>query len=129
MGLITYFRKELERPDDQGLNWYAWATNQMSHALLGVGLAAVILTFSTDAAALAGVFGFAAVKEILDIIRGGRFKDSVQDLAFQLMGGFLAACLFTNTRTGILLAVAFLSLWIIAGVIPRARMALKRLKV
>jgi hypothetical protein len=129
MKIITALLNELERPDDQGMNWYAWATNQMSHALLGVALAAVILTFSTDAAAMTAVFVFAFGKELLDIMRGGRFKDSVQDLSFQLMGGLLAACLFTNTREGVWLAVAFLSLWIIAGIIPRARMALKRLKV
>lgn len=127
MKLVTYLLKELERPDDQGLNWYAWATNQMSHALLGVGLAAVILTFSTDAAALAGVFGFATIKELLDILRGGRFQDSVQDLAFQLMGGFLAACLFTAQQEGIWLAVGSLILWVLAGVYPRARRALKRM--
>jgi hypothetical protein len=127
MKLLAYLLKELERPDDQGLSWYGWATNQMSHALIGIALAALVLTFATDAAAMAAVFGFAVVKEILDLARGGRLKDSLNDLAFQLMGGFLAACLFTAQQEGIWLAVGILSAWIIGGIIPRARLALKKI--
>lgn len=35
MSIIGYIVKELKTPDDQGRDWYAWSTNQLSHVLLG----------------------------------------------------------------------------------------------
>lgn len=125
MTIITTLLKELERPDDQGRDWYGWATNQMSHTLLGLGVAAVVLPFSTPILALLCALSLATLKEIADIIRGGIVKDSVQDLHFQLLGAFLAVFLYLNFPEGIWGLLGSIVTCLIGGVIPRIIKAMK----
>ena len=124
MSLLDIFLKELERPDDQGRDWYGWATNQMSHGLLGVAGVAVIMAAVVPFVALGIVLALAATKEGYDLAKGGRFKDSVQDFAFQSLGGVLALALMTQDQVAAWAAVSVFSLGLLGGVIPRARRAL-----
>lgn len=124
MTWLTAILKELERPDDQGRDWYGWATNQMSHGLLGVAGVAVIMAAVVPFVALGIVLALAATKEGYDLAKGGRFKDSVQDFAFQSLGGVLALALMTQDQVAAWAAVSVFSLGLLGGVIPRARRAL-----
>ena len=124
MKIITALLKELERPDDQGRDWYGWATNQMSHGLLGAAGVAVIMAAVVPFVALGIVLALAATKEGYDLAKGGRFKDSVQDFAFQSLGGVLALALMTQDQVAAWAAVSVFSLGLLGGVIPRARRAL-----
>ncbi len=125
MKIITTLLKELKRPDDQGRDWYGWATNQMSHTLLGLGVAAVVLPWGTPLLALMAALGVAVFKEIADLIRGGVVKDSVQDLHFQLLGAFLAVFLYLNFPEGIQSLLGSIVLCLLGGVIPRVRKTIK----
>ena len=127
MKIITTLLKELERPDDQGRDWYGWATNQMSHTLLGLGVAAVVLPWGTPVLALMAALGVAVFKEIADLIRGGVVKDSVQDLHFQLLGAFLAVFLYLNFPEGIHSLLGSIVLCLLGGVIPRVRKTIESL--
>lgn len=124
MTWLAEILKELERPDDQGRDWYGWATNQMSHGLLGVAGVAVIMAAVVPFVALGIVLALAATKEGYDLAKGGRFKDSVQDFAFQSLGGVLALALMTQDQVAAWAAVSVFSLGLLGGVIPRARRAL-----
>lgn len=107
--------KGLETPDDQGRDWYGWASNQMSHAMLGV---IVALYFPTAPLEMALIIG--ALKECADIIRVPSIataKDSLWDAAFWVLGAWVA---FAPDLT---LAVLFLAFALVCGVVPRARKA------
>lgn len=124
MSLIQNILKELERPDDQGRDWYGWATNQMSHGLLGVACVGVVTAWLSPLIAFGIVLALAAIKEGYDLAKGGRFKDSAQDFAFQSLGGVLALALMTQDQVAAWAAVSVFSLGLLGGVIPRARRAL-----
>ena len=124
MTWLTAILKELERPNDQGRDWYGWATNQMSHGLLGVAGVAVIMGVVLPFVALGIVLALAATKEGYDLAKGGRFKDSVQDFAFQSLGGVLALALMTQDQIAAWATVGAFTLGLLGGVIPRARRAL-----
>jgi MFS superfamily sulfate permease-like transporter len=128
MKIVTYLLKELERPDDQGRDWYGWATNQMSHILLGLSISAVALPLTTPLLSLMWALGAAAIKEVSDLLRGGNLKDSVQDLHFQLLGAFLAVFIFTNFCQGIWIVVATSALFLLCGVIPRVKKLFKSME-
>ena len=88
MKTITKILKELEIPDDQGKNWYAWAANQLSHSLIGAISSGIILMISGDIFwAVISAAGFAILKEITDLLRKPKtWKDSADDVSFQLAG-------------------------------------------
>lgn len=76
-------------PDDQPQSWYAWATNQMSHAFLG----ALIATFA-GAYWLVLVLGAAILKEGLDLYRLFTWPsavDSLTDILFWVGGAGVVA--------------------------------------
>jgi hypothetical protein len=85
--ILTLFR-ELFKPDGQDKDWYTWATNQLSHALLGVVFGGVALLSGLDPL---GVLLLGAtivvVKEGSDLFRGASVWDSVNDVLFQVLGG------------------------------------------
>lgn len=88
MKTITKIFKELQIPDDQGKNWYAWAANQLSHSLIGAMSAGITLMLSGNMWwAVLGGAGFAILKEIFDILRKPKtWKDSLDDVSFQIAG-------------------------------------------
>jgi hypothetical protein len=103
--------KELARPDNQGNDWYAWASNQMSHALLGV-----IVALYYPSVVLAVIIG--SLKECVDLLKAPKkatLFDSVQDVAFWAMGAWLIIASDKNV------AVIFLLFGLVCGVIPRIR--------
>lgn len=117
MSLFSRIVQSLDTPDDQGNDWYGWACNQMAHALLGV---IVALFFPVAALQVAAII--ALLKECTDIIKvptARTFRDSAADIAFWLIGAWMAS-------PGIDVAVPVWILFaaLICGIIPRARKAL-----
>jgi hypothetical protein len=89
MKRITRIFKDLMTPDDQSQSWYAWATNQMSHAFLG----ALIAVF-TGGYWLVATLIVAVIKEILDLSKSFRSKalsDSLSDILFWVCGAGIVA--------------------------------------
>ena len=89
MKRITQVFKDLMTPDDQGQSWYAWATNQMSHAFLG----ALIATFA-GAYWLVTVLGVAMAKEGFDLYKvfnSRAIVDSITDVLFWVGGAGVVA--------------------------------------
>lgn len=127
MKIITLILRELKTPDDQGRDWYAWASNQMAHVLIGLTIAGLVAVTLNDLF-LAGwvVLSFAVVKEMIDdICHGSTMGDSLQDIIFQLIGALLAVALYSNIQDLAYAAVSFGAVSLIAGIWPRARRALK----
>ena len=89
MKRITKVFKDLMTPDDQSQSWYAWATNQMSHAFLG----ALIATFAGGYWLIA-VLGFAIAKEASDLYKvfnSRAIVDSITDILFWVGGAGVVA--------------------------------------
>jgi multisubunit Na+/H+ antiporter MnhF subunit len=74
--------------------------------------------------ALLAVVIFAVSKEVYDLSVGGKLKDSVQDIIFQVLGGILCLAIY-NQDMMILESVIIISvLGLFLGVVPRIKAAL-----
>lgn len=107
--------KELGKSDDQGRDWYGWATNQTAHAFVGVGLA--VITGS-----IAAVVAISCIKEAGDVFRSlsvRTVRDSLVDIAFVLLGAGVVLCTPYSELMVVLVAMGLL-----IGIVPRARLAL-----
>jgi hypothetical protein len=129
MQLLLIILAELARPDDQGTNWYAWATAQCGHALLGAMMAAFGLLLGQPALAVWLVVGvaYALIKELPDyaIAPGWRAaRDSLRDALFVAGGAGLAAALYAQSAWA-WVAMAAIAAGLIIGVMQRARAALR----
>lgn len=116
MNLLNGILTELDTPDDQGRDWYGWASNQCAHAFLG---AVVGVLFVSHSVLVAGAI--ATLKELTDIIRvpsARTLRDSVQDIAFWLLGAWVV-----SAGENLPVAIILTAFALICGVIPRARKA------
>jgi hypothetical protein len=89
MKRITEVFKYLMKPDAQEQSWYAWATNQMSHAFLG----ALIAVFA-GAYWLITTLGVAVAKEGFDLYKlftWPSLSDSLTDILFWVGGAGVVA--------------------------------------
>jgi hypothetical protein len=106
--MIKLILAELGKPDDQGNDWYGWASNQLAHAFIGVILAihfGWIVAIST-----------ACLKEIFDIFKKPlSVIDSMTDIAFWSMGAWLVYA------EDMVLVTIFIIFGLVCGVIPRLR--------
>lgn len=107
MGKIWTVFSDLMTPDNQAGDWYGWATNQLSHAMLGVvaGGLAVALGFSFSLT-LAFVAAVVVTKELGDLARGADIWDSANDAAFQLIGVAFAGSLYLHSFIGMSVSAA-----------------------
>jgi len=128
MSLISTILDQLETPDDQGRDWYGWASNQLSHAVLGLLYAgAVQLWLHSVGIGAAVAMTIALVKEFFDIRRVPTWRtaqDSLQDVLFQGIGAALASALYLRSSAIFILAAFFIAAALIIGIIPRARKAI-----
>lgn len=111
---------ELARPDDQGLDWYGWVTNQLSHCFVGLFLTAVSFLYLQWPPLLL-ILLVATGKEGYDLYNGGDLKDSINDWLFMIIGGFLCNGLYTKETETIALALGASLAGIIMGIIPRIK--------
>ena len=111
MKRITKVFKDLMTPDDQQESWYAWATNQMSHAFLGAIVAAILGVWGVLVALILGV-----IKEASDLTKAAKLLDSVMDVAFWTSGA--ASVAFSEYIYLVLIALAVLLYY---GIRPRIK--------
>ena len=108
MSLLSRMLEELKKPDDQGDDWYAWCTNQLSHSFLGVVCA---LHFG-----LLVAIALACLKEIGDLLKHPmNVADSMTDVAFWTLGAWL---IVAEDKIVVSILIIFA---LICGVIPRLR--------
>ena len=108
MKIITTILTTLETPDDQGNDWYAWATNQLSHAMIGVTLTGGLSFLTHPITAFWLLMGYAIGKEIFDLSQKFNLRalrDSLHDILFQMSGSWLAIGLFAHSLTLFVVAV------------------------
>lgn len=127
MRIITSILQELSRPDNQKLDWYGWVTNQTGHFTIGVILTSIALQLLPIHFALLPALVFAGLKESLDMIRGGSFKDSFVDWVFQIVGGFFCIVLFLKNFDLVNLSIVFIVVSLVFGLIPRVRKAFQKI--
>lgn len=122
MGKLWSVFSGLMTPDDQANDWYAWATNQLSHAMLGVaaGGLAVALGFSF-VWTLVFVAAVVVTKELGDLARGATLLDSANDATFQLVGVAFAGALFLHSFIGMALSSVFGLSLLFYGIYERAK--------
>ena len=128
--VIRFILDSLGTPDSQGRDWYAWATNQLSHMFIGV--------FYTGTCLLLGLLWFCAVgvcavlvlvKEGHDLVIAPTWKtafDKLQDVTFQMIGSAVAVGLFFAHALVFGVALLVGAAILAAGVFIRAFIALKK---
>ena len=129
MRVLRLIVDELSRPDDQGADWYAWATVQAGHALLGTMMAAAGLLLGQPALTvlLAVALGYGLLKELPDLAAqpGWRMaRDCLRDWLFVAGGAGLAVALHQNSPWA-WVAMGAIASGLIIGVVQRARAALR----
>lgn len=108
MSILSRVIGELSKPDDQGDDWYGWASNQLSHAFIGLVLAVHFGLLASVAVA--------CVKEIADIIRKPtNVVDSITDVAFWSLGALLV---YAEDKVLVTIVIVFA---LVCGLIPRIR--------
>jgi hypothetical protein len=114
----------LEQQDDQGNDWYGWASNQLSHAFLGVffsGLVVVLGGAWYYAIALLVVLGL--VKKLADwskqILTWKIVRDTIQDLLFFISGGTFSLSILYGSIAVFVCATASVSTLLISGIVAR----------
>jgi hypothetical protein len=78
---------ELGRPDDFRGDPYGWLTNQMSHVLVGITGAWLLMKLGCPPwCAVAAAALVSATVEAVHLHRGGRLGDTLADVAFVVSG-------------------------------------------
>jgi hypothetical protein len=116
--------KFLKAQDDQGNDWYGWASNQLSHAFLGVffsGLALVLGASWCYAIALLVVLGLA--KKLADwskqILTWKIVRDTIQDLLFFISGGTFSLSILYGSIAVFVCATVSVSTLLVSGIVAR----------
>lgn len=122
MKIITTILTTLETPDDQGNDWYGWASNQLSHALIGVVITGVLCFLTDPVIAFGFLVGYAASKEFFDLrtkLNLRALRDSLHDILFQTSGSWLAIGLFVPSAQLFTIAALLGLTLLIDGVVSR----------
>lgn len=120
---------ELGKPDDQGVDFYAWLTAQSGHALLGLLLAglAVMVGLPAIAAWVIVAINYALIKELPDFALqpGWRAaRDGLRDWLFVAGGALAAVTLHAGSSLGFGLAVTSIVAGLAIGTYQRAERAI-----
>lgn len=112
MSILSSIIRELRAPDDQGDDWYGWASNQLSHAFLGVVIALFIPGRAIEVALIVSL-----LKECFDLMRNLSLRgavDSLIDTMFWVIGAWL---IVSDNRAPVVLSLFFA---LICGVVHRS---------
>jgi hypothetical protein len=116
--------KFLKAQDDQGNDWYGWASNQLSHAFLGVFFSGLVLVLGASwyyAIALLVVLGVA--KKLADwskqILTWKVVRDTVQDLLFFINGGVFSLSILYGSIAVFVCATVSVSTLLVSGIVAR----------
>lgn len=114
----------LASPDDQGTDWYAWASNQLSHAFLGAFFSGLVLVFGGAwyyALLLLAILGVAKKQSdwSREEIIWPLVRDTIQDLLFFMIGGiFSLSILYGNILLFVCATISASSL-LVSGIVAR----------
>lgn len=117
MKVLNTILETLSTPDSQNRDWYAWTTNQMSHALMGV-----IVAMFFPLAALQMILIIALLIEMVDFLKVPTVetvKDSLIDIIFWVLGGILY--LFQDAPV---VGTCLICAGLLIGIFPRLRKVL-----
>ena len=67
MTIISTILTTLETPDDQGNDWYAWASNQLSHSMIGAVFTGIFCFLISPLIGFYALMLYAVGKEISDL--------------------------------------------------------------
>ena len=111
----------LSLQDDQGYNWYGWASNQLSHAFLGAFFSGLVLVLGGAwyyAIALLVVLG--VTKKLADwskqILTWKVVRDTVQDLLFFINGGVFSLSILYGGIVLFICATISVSSLLVSGI-------------
>lgn len=114
----------LELQDDQGNDWYGWASNQLSHAFLGAFFSGLVLVLGGAwyyALLLLAVLGVA--KKLADwskqTLNWKVVRDTVQDLLFFIVGGFFSLSILYSSIALLLAVTVVISALLVSGIVAR----------
>lgn len=114
----------LKLQDDQGTDWYGWASNQLSHAFLGAFFSGLVLVLGGAwyyAIALLVVLG--AAKKLADwskqTLTWKVVRDTVQDLLFFIVGGFFSLSILYSSIALLLAVTVVISALLVSGIVAR----------
>lgn len=114
----------LKLQDDQGTDWYGWASNQLSHAFLGAFFSGLVLVLGGAwyyAIALLVVLG--AAKKLADwskqILNWKVVRDTLQDLSFFIVGGFFSVSILHSSIVLLLAVTVVISALLVSGIVAR----------
>ncbi|MCA6392164.1 MAG: hypothetical protein IM607_12320 [Cytophagales bacterium] len=114
----------LELQDDQGNDWYGWASNQLSHAFLGVFFSGLVLVLGGAwyyAIGLLVVLGVA--KKLADwskqILTWKVVRDTIQDLLFFINGGVFSLSILYGSIVLFVYATISVSSLLVSGIVAR----------
>lgn len=114
----------LSLQDDQGYNWYAWASNQLSHAFLGAFFSGLVLVLGGAwyyALLLLAILGVAKKQSdwSREEIIWPLVRDTIQDLLFFMIGGiFSLSILYGNILLFVCATISASSL-LVSGIVAR----------
>jgi hypothetical protein len=118
--IVSFLRLQ----DDQGTNWYGWASNQLSHAFLGAFFSGLVLVLGGAwyyAIAFLVVLGVA--KKLADwskqIFTWKVVRDTVQDLLFFIVGGFFSVSILYSSIALLLAVTVVISALLVSGIVAR----------
>jgi hypothetical protein len=116
--------KFLKAQDDQGNDWYGWASNQLSHAFLGVFFSGLVLVLGGAwyyALLLLVVLGLA--KKLADwskqILTWKIVRDTIQDLLFFINGGVFSLSILYGSIAVFVCATVSVSTLLVSGIVAR----------
>jgi hypothetical protein len=120
MSLLGRILVTLDTPDNQGRDWYGWASNQLSHVFIGAFIGLYFYNFGIGGATVLSVI-MAVLKKISDLARvptWNTVKDAWHDITFWVIGTLFI------TNIGDVRVFAYLSIGgtalLLAGVLERA---------
>jgi len=118
--------KFLKAQDDQGNDWYGWASNQLSHAFLGVffsNLALVLVLGGAWYYAIGLLVVLGVAKKLADwskqILTWKVVRDTVQDLLFFINGGIFSLSILYGSILLFVCATISVSSLLASGIVAR----------
>jgi len=118
MKALRLILAELNTPSSQRDSWFAWASGQMAHTMIGAIIAGTLLFVLAPGWAFAlATLGYALGKELPDFLRNRTWanaRDCVQDALFVAAGAALVVAIAGKHERLFIVAVlaAGIGLWL-----------------
>jgi uncharacterized membrane protein len=122
MNILRIMLAELKNPDAMGDSWYDWASNQLSHVIIGLIITGlIVVSGGGNLWGFTMAFVFAFSKEIFDLKNGANVKDALYDAFFQMFGAMLAISLANQNASFFYFIVTTVILALLSGAFSRLK--------